>query len=225
VAAKFSSPTSPTSEVTLPQVGEYTFKLTANDGKQSSSDTVKIVRLDHYRVETKTWIPQFQVVDPLHFLAEHWVPADSCWFDEYTSGTLPGNPPPDKILHISYFNGNNHRDYDGNPEDPWKTRVWVEFDWDGTNMTNKQTMYANDSGTNDLGAIGHTKRYFSLRTFKQESFTNAILRTTRRLSSTQISRILSSDYPPTIPHTCTRALKIRSSGCRRRPSEWSTLPR
>lgn len=85
----------------------------------------RTVPTHHYRVELKAWIPQSAVVDPARPIRAPWHAADLGCF----------TPPADvagRTFVESTYRGDGHTNYDG----LYRVLAWVEFDWNGSTITN-----------------------------------------------------------------------------------------
>ena len=133
--ATINSPSSLSSSVTLPKSGEYVFKLTADDSEAKTSDEVTVRRADNYMIELKSWIPHSKVVDPVHPKAHPGPTVDSCF-----SGKYDFDP---RSTQTSTFRGDKHRGFNGT----YRADIFVNFDWDGTDITNVQWIEGGSVGT------------------------------------------------------------------------------
>ena len=133
---------------------------------QAATPSCPIV--DHYKIELKSWIPHSRVVDPVHPVPHAGPSPDSY---KGKDGCFPRTIPFNRRnVQTSSFKGDNHRSYDGS----YRAQVSVEFDWDGTQMTNVESM--------PQGNLGRTHRDFRLKTAS-----GAVLRCTKASQATQTS--------------------------------------
>lgn len=88
---------------------------------------------DRYRVEIKAWIPHPKVVDPEE-------PARMSDWAQTASDILPWSPVRPRYDYHSYYRGDDHMGYAGS----YRVRSAVEFDWDGSRITNLD--HAGDAG-------------------------------------------------------------------------------
>jgi hypothetical protein len=88
---------------------------------------------DHYRVEIKAWIPHRRVVDPEE-------PARMSDWAQSASDVVPWSPIRPRYEYHSYYRGDDHTGYAGS----YRVHSAVEFDWDGSGISNLD--HAGDAG-------------------------------------------------------------------------------
>ncbi len=138
----------------LAEVAFYNYALTAAQvaAHYQAAGVLPPLISTHYRIELKSWIPQKRVVDP-EAPIDHLPYVDSpqepvCTFPHnillkgaYLLGTSV----------VSRFGGDDHTDYGDANQGGYRVLLPLEFDWDGTRITNFHV--ANET------LLGTTHRY------------------------------------------------------------------